>query len=223
MAQPSRLMPAFMPTPQRVAWWWRAVGFALVVVGIGCFAWAVSMKPLVVLGSVAAVVLLGASLERWDRMRLRAIAQSRPGESICTYSRALPIRELDAWLVRAVFEQLQPYLPNGQSSFPIRPADRLVEDLRVDSDDLDDVLAPEIAQRTGRSLADCTKNPYYGKVVTVEDLIRFFCAQPKGGAAEQGEKQTSVERIGRSQLIPSVLRTSACATKPARMVWRRLR
>jgi hypothetical protein len=57
----------------------------------------------------------------------------------------------------------------------------------VDAEDLDDVLAAEIAQRTGRSLSGSENNPYYGKVVTVEDLIRFFCAQPKrDGAAEQG-------------------------------------
>jgi hypothetical protein len=185
MARPSRFMPAFMPETQPIRW--RVAAFIVLGIGLCCFAWAVWAKPLPVLAGLAAVVLFGAIVTHRQRRRLLAKAQSRAGESICSFARALPIHELDSWVVRAVFEQLQLYVLDAKSRFPIRPSDRLVDDLLVDAEDLDDVLAPEIAQRTGRSLSGPENNPYYGKVVTVEDLVRFFCAQPKrGGAAEQG-------------------------------------
>ena len=119
---------------------------------------------------------------RSERSRLRALASSRPGESICTFVRELPVRELDPWVVRAVFEQLQSHLQGECRSFPLRPTDRFVEDLHVDPDDLDDDLLEQAAQRTGRLLTDLRANPYYGKVHTVEDLIRFLCEQPRQAA-----------------------------------------
>jgi hypothetical protein len=112
-------------------------------------------------------------------VRLRTIGESRAGDSICTFVRALAIRELDTWVVRAVFEQLQNHLRDSYAQFPLRPSDHLFEDLRIDPDDLDEELLGQIAQRSGRSLSDCRANPYHGKVATVEDLIRFLCAQPK--------------------------------------------
>jgi hypothetical protein len=54
----------------------------------------------------------------------------------------------------------------------------LEHDLRIDADDLEEVVAVEIAERAGRSLQDTTRNPYFKRVHTVKDLVRFFCAQP---------------------------------------------
>ena len=92
---------------------------------------------------------------------------------------ALPVRELDTLVVRAVFEEVRNHITaDGGIPVPLRPSDRLADDLRIDPDDLDD-LAHQIAQRSGRKRGESTANPYYDKVATVEDLIRFFCAQPK--------------------------------------------
>jgi hypothetical protein len=57
--------------------------------------------------------------------------------------------------------------------------DNMTEDLRVDADDLDMDLVPHIAERAGRSLNDTRRNPLYGKVRTVRDLVAFLEAQPK--------------------------------------------
>ena len=49
----------------------------------------------------------------------------------------------------------------------------------LDPDDVDLSLAPDIAQRAGRSLDDTSRNPYFAKVHTVKDLVLFFNAQPR--------------------------------------------
>jgi hypothetical protein len=61
---------------------------------------------------------------------------------------------------------------------PLRPTDDLDSALRIDSGDLED-LAGDIACRTGRSLEDGVKNPLYGSVKTVSDLVMFFVNQPR--------------------------------------------
>jgi hypothetical protein len=111
------------------------------------------------------------------RARLRRLAETREGDALEGFVKSLPIRELDTWVVRAVFEQVRNYLTE-HPGFPLRASDQLVKDLRIDPDDLED-LAIEIAQRSGRVLDHCERNPYYNKVTTVEDIVRFFCAQPK--------------------------------------------
>lgn len=115
--------------------------------------------------------------------RLAALAAVRPGESICSFARALPVRDLDTWVVRATFEQLQAHLPGLHAAFPVRPSDRLVADLGIDPDDLEDI-AFQVATRAGRSMDGGPANPYYNKVTTVEDLINFLCAQPNGTTRE---------------------------------------
>jgi hypothetical protein len=175
MQSPSRLMPPFVaPT---VKWWRRIIGSIALAGLVIWYAWMIWKRPIPSLGTIAVFTVVVVIEEHRFRAHLREVAGTRKGESICSYARALPVRELDSWVVRAVFEQLQALILGRCPSFPIRPSDRLYKDLKVDPDDVDWQLAVEIAQRTGRSLRDCRANPFYGKVVTVEDMIRFFCAQ----------------------------------------------
>jgi hypothetical protein len=116
-----------------------------------------------------------------NRRRLKHLAKLRAGESICEFARSFERNNVDTWVIRAVYEQLQDYLGKNPV-VPIRAADRLKEDLPIDAEDLEMDLAEEIAQRTGRSLKDTTANPYYGKIRTVEDLVLFFNSQPKAAA-----------------------------------------
>src|SRR4030095_4437057 len=62
-----------------------------------------------------------------DRYELR-LSKERTGEDIGTFARAFDRRSesFDPWVVRATWEALQPYV-----SFPLRPTDRLVEDLCI--------------------------------------------------------------------------------------------
>lgn len=180
MASPSRLMPAFVESPP-IQSWRRGIGYGVLVAMAGGYVWLIWRWPLPTLAASIGLAVVSLVQSRRLKNRLQTLAEARGGESICTFARTIPVRELDSWVVRAVFEQLQKHLTlvHDFKAFPLRPSDRLFEDLKIDPDDLDEELVEEIAQRTSRSLNDCRVNPYYGKVVTIEDLVRFFCAQPR--------------------------------------------
>ena len=127
---------------------------------------------------IALLVVLSVVENKRHKTRLVALAESRSGESICEFARSFEPKEIDTWVVRAVYEQLQRYL-SEDTSVPVRATDRLKEDLPIDSEDLEMDLMAEIAQRTGRSLDNTIDNPYYDKVRTVGDLVLFFNAQPR--------------------------------------------
>jgi hypothetical protein len=173
MVRASRLMPQLVPR--------RASRLALFVVVSGASAGYVSLLwhfPVATsLVSAAIVVWTIAANRRWRR-HLAAMAASREDEGICSFVRALPIRGLDTWVVRATFEEIQGYLQHGPQGFPLRPSDRLVEDLDIDPEDLEDI-AVTIADRAGRTWEGYQANPHYAGMTTAEDLIEFLSAQPK--------------------------------------------
>ena len=150
--------------------------FAGVVIAYGYGVW---KSPVWVIGATVALLGAGFALRAQVKRHLARLASSRTQESICTFARAFDTRSVDPWVIRAVYEELQDHLKAEYPGFPILPADRLREDLKLDDDDLEMDLAPDIAARTGRSLVDSKDNPYRGKVTTVQDFVEFFCAQPK--------------------------------------------
>lgn len=161
----------------------HALWIYLVILSAG-FLYCVVSAPVVTL--VFAVLLYGAFLMASRSMKhveeqLRYLIREREGESICEFARDFDARQVDTWIIRAVYEQLQSNLDHVHPAFPVRASDRLKEDLHLDDDDLDIDIAPEIEQRTGRSLEGSKSNPYFGKVKTVRDLVMFFQAQPNCG------------------------------------------
>jgi hypothetical protein len=135
--------------------------------------------PLASVAFIALVIGVSVVSNRNDRVHLRELAAARSGESICSFAREVGCRNVDTWIVRAAYEEIQGYLAPLLPQFPVRCSDRLVEDLRIDPDDLDEELAIDIAERTSRNMRDTEANAYFGKVRTVRDLIMFFQAQPK--------------------------------------------
>ena len=136
----------------------------------------VALAPLI---AFALVISAPWNLLR-DRRNARLRAE-RQGEGICTFARAFDRRGVDPWIIRAVHEELQPYFTTRDSPVPLRPADRLYEELGIDGDELDDV-AQTIARRTGRPLVDTERNPVR-PVSTAGDLVHFFAHQPRVQAA----------------------------------------
>lgn len=136
-----------------------------------------SQQPYVV-GVLVAVVggLVWIEMVR-DTRRLRRLAASRQEESICQFARSFE-RHTDTWLIRAVYEELSHYLSVDGRPVPVRRHDRCKKDLGIDPDDLDDIPS-DAAFRAGRSMDDCDKNPMYGKVQTVGDLVAFLAYQPR--------------------------------------------
>jgi hypothetical protein len=116
------------------------------------------------------------------KVRIGKLVESRAGESICEFARSFERRQVDTWVVRAVYEELQEYL-GGTLPVPIRAADRLKDDLPIDLEDLEMDIAARIAKRSGRSLSSGGANPYYSKINTVEDLVLFFNWQPQAASS----------------------------------------
>jgi hypothetical protein len=116
-----------------------------------------------------------------NRRRLCRLASERAGEDIGTFARAFDQRSepFDPWVVRATWDALGPYWTLDGQHLPLRPADRLLEDLGVDPDDLVLDLFPEVARRAGRSLDAPELNPYFGQLYTVGDFVRYLTLQPK--------------------------------------------
>ncbi len=88
----------------------------------------------------------------------------RTGENICAFRRGFDLHKVDPWLVRAVHEEVRDVMGPGVNNmnYPIRASDRLVEDLLIDPDDLEDV-AKTVAVRAGYDFSDFKQNPLNGK------------------------------------------------------------
>jgi hypothetical protein len=146
------------------------------------------MEILTVLpGLLVAILAVSAVIGIIDHRRLRRLADERRGETICHFARSLDYRRLDTKIIRAVYEGLQRHLG---TSFPIRASDDIDQVYRIDWEDVDD-LANEIAYGCGRSMDGCERNPYYGRVSTVAEMIEFLCAQPSANAVEAGTPEVS--------------------------------
>jgi acyl carrier protein len=165
----------FMPKYTRKRYWPAWVALAILAFVPVYF---LLNHPVGTSAVLSLLVVMSVVENKRRKARLVALAESRSGESICEFARSFERKEIDTWVVRAVYEQLQRYL-GEDPSVPIRATDRLKEDLPIDSEDLELDLMAEIAQRTGRSLDNTIANPYYDKVRTVGDLVLFFNAQPR--------------------------------------------
>lgn len=170
-------MPQFVPKPM------GRLGFVGVVTALlmvfHALASSTSEDVAVVLGALLMLFTVGQIALKKQRQALARLAVSREGQSICDFARDFDTRQVDTWVIRAVYEIVQARLSHLQPGFPVRAADRLWEDLKFAPDDLDlEVVAEQVAQRTGRSHENSQNNPYHGKVKTVGDVVLFFQAQP---------------------------------------------
>jgi hypothetical protein len=165
----------FMPKYTRKGYWpaWTALAILAFV-----SAYFLLNHPVGTIIVIVSLLVVSIVEHKRHKARMRLLAESRSGESICEFARSFDRKETDTWVIRAIYEQLQRYL-GGDLPLPIRATDRLKEDLPIDTEDLEMDLMAEISQRTGRSLNNTTANPYYAKVKTVGDLVLFFNAQPK--------------------------------------------
>jgi len=172
----SRYMPKLARRPFGFLTWLPIV---CLLAGIAYVAAAKPQAFLVALAVFAVLVLLERKKSQRDARQLLALASRREGQSICDFARDFDPRAVDTWIIRAVYEQLQGQLEHLHPAFPVRADDRLKEDLLLDPDDLDMDFAQEVEIRTGRSLDDGERNPYFSKVSTVRDVVLFFQYQPK--------------------------------------------
>ncbi|MGZ8886203.1 MAG: hypothetical protein ACXW1O_06505 [Halobacteriota archaeon] len=172
MRIPSRLMPRVARKPTSLG----ALGILAVL--LASFAYLLWQHPIPVLCFVAFFGAISVIETKRAKAHLSKLAAQRTGESICTFAREASCRANDTWVVRAVYEQVQSYLGSEFQSFPLRWNDSFEKDLKIDIEDVEAVIASEVAERTRRNFSETTGNPMYAKVSTVGDLVLFFCAQP---------------------------------------------
>lgn len=175
MKKASRFMPRF--NHQKTGFW----GWSILC-GISCvFTWLLWYAPLLLL--ILPVIALFLYLERKkEKKYFQNLLAKRQGLSICDFSRYFDCKEIDTWVIRAVYEQLQEYLKPRSSAFPVLPSDDVFADLKFDDEDFEYDIVEEIAFRTGRSLDGAESNPYYGKANIVKNLVYFFNNQPMKNA-----------------------------------------
>src|SRR5437879_6191302 len=128
------------------------------------------------------------------RRHLRWLTADTIDEDIGSFARGVNRRSepFDSWVVRATWDALVPYVMLDGRCIPVRPADRLVDDLGVDPDDIDFDLIPEVAARSRHSLDHPESNPHYGKIETLGDFVKFMTKQPVAKSnARQGGRKTS--------------------------------
>jgi hypothetical protein len=167
-------MPKFVDPP--MAAWQKALLIPFVL----AFALPVVLSSSFRLVALALAVIWFVSWLYEDR-RLRRISEARIGEDIGTFAKAFDRRApgFDPFVIRAVWDALQIYRTHRGGSAPLRPSDNLKS--FTDVEDVYELVALEVAERTGRSLENAESNPKYGQVETVADFVLFFWNQPRTG------------------------------------------
>lgn len=145
---------------------------AIVVAGglLAGAAWALVTVPWAI--SVAVMAALGVGMAGSSQQVTRMAAE-REQESICTFARSVDAREIDPWIIRAVYEEL-----SACCAVPVRARDHFDHDLALDQEDLGDAVM-DIAERAGRSLEYAGDSPFGTSFATVRDLLNVLNHQPR--------------------------------------------
>ncbi len=159
-------------------WWgWLVLG-ALAAWAIGGPILAAVAMPWLWLAYALGIALFWLLLKAYpNRFMSEERLRERGDASICAFRKDLNLRRIDPWIVRAVWDEIQPFLHTKWGRFPARVDDRWDEDLAIAGEDIDPTIE-SVAKRAGYSLENSEANPYYGKVVSLRDLIEFVNAQP---------------------------------------------
>lgn len=158
MRQFSRHLPSLKLAKSSLGWKeWLVVGIV-----------APLMLPMLLL---AILVSLPSLIS--ERRRIKALKASRE-DTICAFRRAFNCRLVDPWIIRATYEEARQFVPD----YPLEAADRIKEDLKIEEEDLDDLIL-SIAERSGYALTHTSSNPWYDRVKSIGDIVLFINHQPK--------------------------------------------
>ena len=175
MKTPSRLIPAYVPEP--ISSWKQVAAYSFFALMLVALVYAVWSKPWILAACTAVAVF--CAFENWmHNKKLKVLANERVDENICTFARSFDRKQVDTWVIRAIYEELQLYVEFPNGTCPLNASDKLENDLNVDPEEIEDLI-PIVAQRTGRSLENTEGNSYYGKITTVGDFVQFINSQPK--------------------------------------------
>lgn len=174
MRSPSRLIPPRFGN--EISWVWVLGALS---VGFGYFVYSLSNTARCITAFlILAFCVYVTVINKREKRRFEEMCSRRDEESICTFARSFSTRHVDTWVIRAVHQEIQQLMKSYVPAFPVRASDLLLDDLHMDSDDIEDLLA-DIAARSGHSLDETEDNPFYGKINTVRNLVLFINAQPR--------------------------------------------
>ena len=176
----SRHLPPLRAEDSRVPLLGKVILLGILAL-IGYWIYSSPLKATIGLGAFAA--LIGGAMFIEGR-RVARIRQERD-DTICDFRNSFDVRKVDPWIIRATYEAFGRWFDAKQVHFPLRASDSIGNDLKIDPEDVED-LVHEVAQRAGYDISECEANPLYGKVETVGDFVMFFTHQPKTRQAEQG-------------------------------------
>lgn len=174
MRVPSRRMPSVHEPSAAVTHVVMALLFCISFVTI-------DLNPTFALFAVPPAIAILFWRDCSEKRHHERLLAGRTSGDIGAFARSFPRREIDTWVIRAVWDEVQAaltYPRNKQNFFPLLADDRLIEDLRIDSEELEWMVI-DIARRSGRSLRDYETNPHYSQVRSVGDVVRFLNSQPK--------------------------------------------
>src|SRR5262245_50886271 len=137
-------LPPPKPPVRSIAPW---LVLALIVLGAAVSWWLHIMAAAIVLTVLTTIIAVGFVAVSFERRRQRKEAARLPRDATCTYARSFDFRHTDTLVMRAVYEELQPFV-----GFPVQASHRLWEDLKIDDEDLNLDVASIIAQRLHRTL-----------------------------------------------------------------------
>lgn len=181
----SRWMPPLTKSTSRTAVQWIVLGVVVLALLAIAVNWPIHFALIFGTGFVVSLLINIAT-----NRRLRQLAHERQGEDIGTFARAFDRRTepFDPWVVRATWEALQPFVTYRGGQMPLRPTDRF-DDLCVDPEELSALILEVVSERTGYSLDQTESNPYYGRIETVGDFVKFVSAQPRLATARVSPRQ----------------------------------
>lgn len=174
MRSPSRLISPH--SQQNISWVWL---LGALLVGFGYFVYSSSnMARCITAFLILSFWVYLSAINKREKRRFEGMCSIRDEESICTFARSFSTRHVNTWVIRAAHQEIQQLMKSYIPAFPVRASDSLLDDLHIDSDDIEDLLV-DIAARSGHSLDETESNPLYGKIKTVHDLVLFINAQPR--------------------------------------------
>lgn len=176
----SRHMPSSKKFPQTQGKLFPGVlVFALVLVAVAAVFVRFPILVPVAVCAVLIVIFVSRVMERKRQRRIFQLVDERVGESICNFARSFDRREIDPWVVRAVYEECFRSTEYGAGRVPVRRGDALFRgDLQFDEEDFEIILS-RIAFRCRRSLDLTPGNPLLDANGTIGDIVAFLDRQPR--------------------------------------------
>jgi hypothetical protein len=154
------------------------LGWLVVAAFIGFCVWGIYLVSSSWYGP--GIVFLVLCLICWQgtilrNQRFARLVAARNSATICDFARSFDCRKTDTVLIRAVYETVQEKM--GPPLVPLRAEDRLLDDLELDDEDLDEIFI-DAAKLCNLSIVSTESNPLYDKVITVRDVVEFLRHQP---------------------------------------------